>query len=353
MPPRVAVLRFLAWLMILLVFGLEAGDYVLRALERTSTGVWQGGTAAILVDTMSSLRALALLALAFVLIVKAGSNTTTVHAAIILALYAGVSATEVVGTTLGQLNGIALLEVLLLSALNAVALLFVQRYPQKLTGFPLHNVLRAFLHPGMIVLASLPPVIAYAVNARGSFALALWGIAIVVLELAYFRANLRLADEEARKRLFWLLEGLVLILFVNSLGPLVQLALFVTDASVDPRPVLKVVYEIVQLGTVACFAVAIVFQDALNAGIVVKRTFAAGFASSVSLIVFIALETLLGEVVAAVLPGQTRLISIVAGVIAALVFKPIQSAAERLFARFASDSVIVVPGRRDPAREIV
>ena len=335
MPSRLALLRALAWITLLLVIGLEVADYGLRFVNREPAEIWRGGAALTLGDVTSTVRALVLVAMCSVLLSHAGDRMNAVAGALTLAFYAGVAAAGVVGEELESVGLVAFFYAVMIAAVNAAGIRLFQIFPQRVERFDLNLVLRFFVNPVAIAVISTPPLIAYFFDAIHSMALGIWGIATVVLQLAYLRTNLRHADPDARKRLFWVLEGMVLILLVNAIGPLLSLAIKVAGLAIDPTLALLVIWEVVQLGTVACFAVAIFFHDALNAGLVVKRTFAAGLASSASLVVFIALETVLGDLIAGIMNSENRIASIIAGIVAALLFKPIQATAEKLFARFS------------------
>lgn len=341
---KVNLLRAITSFAIVLIAALEVGDYALRMSRRSPSDIWRGGTSIMVSDIAGSIRALVLAAICVVLWRSAGNRLHLIVAALTLSLYGAWSAAGIIGAELWAVPGIPFLAALVLAALIFTGTKFFQIFPEQLAASSVTVVLRFFLNSFALAALASVPIAAYFFHFLGGMPMAIWGVAVVVLQLAYLRVNLRRADAESRQRLFWLLEGMVLILFVNLLHPLAGVAIQLAQVRADVSIPLLVIDEVVQLLAVGCFAIGIFFHDALNAGLVVKRTFAVGLASSTSLIVFIALETLLGDLLTGVMPTQSRYASIVAGVVGAIIFKPIESAAGRLFLRLA--------GKATPARSV-
>lgn len=158
----------------------------------------------------------------------------------------------------------------------------------------------------------------------------------LILGSAYLYIAYRLGTREDRRRVFWILEGVLVFLAlelvwvsmwsIHSLGVVsLDLAFWGRWQSVAEAWI-----------TLICFALAIFYSGAFDSGLILRRTTVLSASGALVVIIFVALETTLGELVEDVLGPDTRAGDIAIGVMAALAFRPLSERLDRRVLKWTS-----------------
>jgi len=150
------------------------------------------------------------------------------------------------------------------------------------------------------------------------------------LGAGYLWLGYRVGGEEERRRSFWIMEAALVFVSVEVLQlavwALSALGLFALDV-----PMWMIWLDIVETSVVlACLFLAIFRAGAFNSELVLTRTAAVSASSGLALLLFVALEETVMEFGSDALGVETRIGSILSGVIAAFVFQFVA----RRFSRF-------------------
>ncbi len=156
-------------------------------------------------------------------------------------------------------------------------------------------------------------------------------VVVSALALRYFYASYKTGTEEARQKVFWLMEAAVVFLtfelIQHTLRAFNALGIFELD--------LPFWFSWTHVGqtwlALICFALAIFHKGAFDSRLVLRRTTVASVSGTVAVVVFITLETAVGEVLTAFVGAETQVGTIIAGVAAALVLRPISDRIDRRF----------------------
>lgn len=156
----------------------------------------------------------------------------------------------------------------------------------------------------------------------------------LLLAVSYLYASYRRGGREERQRTFWILEGVAVFLAVE----VVWLALVSMSSlgivSFDLVPWARWQMVVEAWATLVCFALAIFYSGALDSGLVLRRTTVLSAAGALVLVLFIALETTVGELAVDMLGLDTRIADIGIGVIAALAFHPVSRRIDAVVGRW-------------------
>lgn len=169
-------------------------------------------------------------------------------------------------------------------------------------------------------------------------------IGVSALAVTYLYAGHRTGDDEARRRIFWLLEAALVFLATELLLLLVRLLSLLNILRLDVRAWHDVVHPLQTWTALACFALAIFFHGAFDSRLVVRRTTVASLGGALVVVLFITLETAVSEALEALFGFESQVGTIVAGVTVALLFRPIVQKIEGRFAGAASQDVVEPEG---------
>ena len=148
---------------------------------------------------------------------------------------------------------------------------------------------------------------------------------------------------EDRRRIFWILEGVVVFL--------VERVLFLGLRAVGSSGLLEfdvpfwsnLLRAVAAWLTLGCFLMAVFYAGAFDSGMVLKRTTVLGLTAGFVVLIFVTLETLLEEFLASSLGLESRIGGILGGVAAAVAFRPISRQIEKMMSRLSTEEP-VAPG---------
>lgn len=154
---------------------------------------------------------------------------------------------------------------------------------------------------------------------------------VCAVALRYFYASYRTGTEEARQKVFWLMEAAVVFLsfelIQHSLRAFDALGIFDLD--------LGFWFAWTHVGqtwlALLCFALAIFYRGAFDSRLVLRRTTVASTSGAVAVLIFITLETAVSETLTAFVGAESRIGTVVAGVVVALVLRPVSDRIDRRF----------------------
>ena len=151
----------------------------------------------------------------------------------------------------------------------------------------------------------------------------------LILGTAYLYASYRQGSQEDRRRIFWIMEGVAVFLTIE----LLWVAMWAIDAlgvlSLDLAFWGRWQSVVEAWATLLCFALAIFYSGAFDSGLILRRTTVLSVSGALAVIIFIALETTLGEFLVDMLGLNTRIGDIAIGVVAALAFRPVSERIDR------------------------
>jgi hypothetical protein len=156
--------------------------------------------------------------------------------------------------------------------------------------------------------------------------LALIGLACVVENL---RTAHRVADAEGRRRIHWVLEGVLaatVVLVIVSGLKLLQMA---TGYATPLRIWYPLAFMLALLLLVLALAFAMFFAGAVDPDLAIRRTAVAGIAGVVAIFVFAGVEQLVQEYLATRLGLSDHLGGVLTGGVVALTFDRVKSGVER------------------------
>lgn len=145
----------------------------------------------------------------------------------------------------------------------------------------------------------------------------------LVLGTTYLYVSYKRGSPEERRRIFWILEGVVVFLTLESLWlaewAITALRVVSLDLAFWGR--LQTVVE--AWATLICFALAIFHSDAFDSGLILRRTTVLSTSGALVVIIFIALQTTVGEFMTAIIGINSHSGDIVVGIVASLAFRPL------------------------------
>lgn len=145
----------------------------------------------------------------------------------------------------------------------------------------------------------------------------------VSLASVYLYAGYRRGTPEERRRIFWILEG-VLVFLLAQIAWVALWSLHVAGImALDLRVWFSWLNAISAWATLACFSLAVFYAGAFDSGLVLRRTAAASLTSAGAVVIFLTLETTAEELLVEVLGFESRLGGTVGGVAAALLVRPL------------------------------
>lgn len=157
---------------------------------------------------------------------------------------------------------------------------------------------------------------------------------VLTLAAGYLRTAHRRGDTADRRRVIWFLEAGLVAMATFALAVWVELAVHGFGAG---APLVRWLHAILLplglLSTIGILAVGVLYRGALDSRLVVRRTLLYGALGFVLTVVFVGVETLVEELLAARLHLPDRAGSYVAGILAAVVFGPVRNALERRLPR--------------------
>jgi hypothetical protein len=141
----------------------------------------------------------------------------------------------------------------------------------------------------------------------------------------YLAAGLKLGGPEERRRVFWILEGVLIYLVLEGLWTAVLVTRNVLDLSFGMAGFTQWLLVVEGLGALVCFAVAIFFYGAFDSGLVVRRTIVVSLLSGLALVVVVVLEELLAGFVARTTGIDAGVGAVLGGVLAGIAFRPLSA----------------------------
>lgn len=160
----------------------------------------------------------------------------------------------------------------------------------------------------------------------------------LTLATVYLYASYRHGSQEDRRRIFWIMEGVVVFLAIELL--------WVAELSLQALGVISLDLafwsrwqSVVEAwASLTCFALAIFYSGAFDSGLILRRTTVLSVTGALAVIIFITLETTVGEILTDMLGLNTRVGDIAIGVVAALAFRPLMDRIDRRVLKLTSDS---------------
>ncbi|MEE9255204.1 MAG: hypothetical protein V3U43_09725, partial [Pseudomonadales bacterium] len=128
---------------------------------------------------------------------------------------------------------------------------------------------------------------------------------------------------EDRRRIFWILEGVVVFFAAQIIAVAFWAVAWSGVLDLDLPFWTKMIRGISAWLTLGCFAMAVFYAGALDAGLVLRRTTVVTLSGMIVLVVFVSMETAIEELLAEVLGLESRIGGVVAGICAALAFRPL------------------------------
>lgn len=175
-------------------------------------------------------------------------------------------------------------------------------------------------------------VAAYSVWRSSLAVLLQMALVLVVLTIAtsYLRVAYARGDDADRGRIFWFIEAGLITIGALVLGSGVEVSL---HAYGNRSPLVLWTHAMILplglLGMVVVFAIAALYKGAVDSRLVVRQTLVYGAIGFLLTLVFVAIETLVEEVLATRLGLPDRAGGYIAGLTAALVFGPLRGWIER------------------------
>jgi len=231
---------------------------------------------------------------------------------------------------------------------HSIGIRFTQLFPRPLTpsdvlGLGRQGLRRAVLR---VLAALLSPRIYWPFAFAFETAFRLipipgpWDSMHVLVWLAlgtfYFYASYQRGSTEDRRRIFWILEGVVVFLTVQ----VIMLGLWaVTAAGVFELDLplwanwLSAASAWITLG---CFVMAVFYAGAFDSGMILRRTTVLGLSGALAVLIFVMLETVVEQLLVEVLGLQSRLGGILGGVGAAVAFRPLTLRVDGFLGRMSS-----------------
>lgn len=283
--------------------------------------------------------------LALAIVWKVGERGEALIAALFLGSYALWSGLAVVLEGPWRRPGLVLIDGLV----HAVGIRFTQRFPRRLSRDDVAEFGSAwFRKTGGRVLAALVDArvfwpVALLIEVAGRTlpfgAGAYYGhlVTWLALGVAYLYIGYRRGSAEDRRRLFWILEG-VLVFLVVELGWTVA---WVVDsagiAELHPASWGPWVGTVEAWAALACFSLAVFYSGALHPGLVLRRTAVLSAAGSAAVLIFVTIESVFAHTLANVLGADSPAGAIVAGVVAGLALRPLADRLDRLAGRLGKE----------------
>jgi hypothetical protein len=240
--------------------------------------------------------------------------------------------------------------------MNAAGVRFTQLFPrplrpEELLGEPAAR--RPTRLPRRVLALLLRPWLLWPIVVGGQFGAIMFSSSLAVrigvimtwclLATLYLYTSYRHATPADRQRIFWILEG-VAIFFVANLALVLLWAMHELGVVSITVLLWSSWLDVVKGGgSLACFVLAIFFAGAFDAGLVLRRTAVTSMAGSFSVVVFIVFETTISDLLTSVAGARSRHAAIVAGVIAALAFRPVAVRVERRIGAWTRGAQRLVP----------
>jgi len=163
---------------------------------------------------------------------------------------------------------------------------------------------------------------------------AVWHVLVYAsLAALYLWAGYRLGSPEERRRSFWIMEGVLVFLAMEGLWAAIAVTARVVALPfrMDPFTSWLTIFE--GWAALTCFAIAIFFYGAFDSALVLRRTAILSVTSGLGLLLFIGVEETLGQGLATLLGLNSGAGAIVAGVVAAVAFRPVSERLDRVLTR--------------------
>lgn len=158
------------------------------------------------------------------------------------------------------------------------------------------------------------------------------------LAMLYLYAGYRSGTEEDRRRLFWLFEGALLLFTIELLEAIAFAAVGLGILPVAPELWMGWVWVLEGWIALSCFSLAVFYSGALDSRLVLRKTAVFSASGVLAVVLFVAMEELVSELVVDLLGVGSNAGTLFAGVLAALAFRPLTDRVEK-----------VVRARRQPA----
>lgn len=150
------------------------------------------------------------------------------------------------------------------------------------------------------------------------------------LAVVYLTAGHRRGDGADCARIYWILEGVLVLFILEATWATLRLLHSLGIASLE----MTFWSDWLRIGegwaAVLCFAMAIFHARAIDPATVLRRTAVFSMTGVVTVVVFIALEEALVDTVAAMMGFDSGTPSVIAGVAAALAFRPVSERLDRM-----------------------
>ena len=231
---------------------------------------------------------------------------------------------------------------------HSIGIRFTQLFPRPLSSAEVRELgprwLRRSLGPFLGALLDPRVFWTFAIVFEGAFRIIPLpgpaGLIHLLVWLAlgtfYLYASYARGNEEDRRRIFWILEGVVVFLVVQvveiGLWTILRAGLLDFDLGLWSNW-LRAVSAWLTLG---CFVMAVFYAGAFDSGMVLRRTTVLGLSGGLAVLIFITLETLAEELLADVFGLQSRVGGVLSGVTAAFAFRPLTSRIDKALSRLSS-----------------
>jgi hypothetical protein len=153
----------------------------------------------------------------------------------------------------------------------------------------------------------------------------------------YLWAGYRLGSPEERRRSFWIMEGVLVFLVMEGLWAAVSVSARVFALPLSMGPFTDWLTILEGWAALTCFVIAIFFYGAFDSALVLRRTAILSVTSGLGLLLFIGVEETLGQGLATLMGLNSGAGAILAGVVAAVAFRPVAERVDGLLGRLGTD----------------
>ena len=139
----------------------------------------------------------------------------------------------------------------------------------------------------------------------------------------YLYAAYRTGSDEDRRRLFWLFEGALILFTLEVLETLAYATRGLGLHSLTLAPLSAWLWVVEGWVALTCFSLAVLYSGALDSRLVLRKTAILSASGVMAVVLFVAIEEAVSGVVVNVLGLGSNAGALIAGVLAALAFRPL------------------------------
>ncbi len=159
-------------------------------------------------------------------------------------------------------------------------------------------------------------------------------IATLLITVANLRTAYRAADADGRRRVYWVLEGLLAGTVIVVFASMLKAAVLITGAAAWFEPWYPLSFFVALLVVIGFFAIAMFYVGALDPLLAIRRTAVTGMVGITMVFIFAVTQQMVHEYLVAWTGISDRVGGMVTGGIVALSFEPVQRRLSGLVSRW-------------------